>query len=206
MAFIPVPDTAEVELIGDLFGQIVENTLYFQTDGGWIGSALAQLAASVADWAVTSLLSGLSSDYSLQRVVATDISVSSGAQSTFVTDLPVSGGTESASMPGGTAGCISFRTGFAGRSFRGRNYICGIPEAHVLGNQIDASFLDFVVGAYNDLQGAVTDDLPDAVWCVASRYHANAPRVAGVTTPVTVALYADRNVDSQRRRLAGRGS
>jgi hypothetical protein len=52
----------------------------------------------------------------------------------------------------------------------------------------------------------IADDLPDAVHVVVSRYHLGAPRVTGIATPVITYLATDNNVDSQRRRLTGRGT
>jgi hypothetical protein len=43
-------------------------------------------------------------------------------------------------------------------------------------------------------------------WVVVSRFSGGVERVTGVTTPVVQAAYHDLNLDSQRRRLTGRGT
>lgn len=45
-----------------------------------------------------------------------------------------------------------------------------------------------------------------AQWVVVSRYLNNVPRTVGTSTLVLEASYRDRIVDSQRRRLPGRGA
>src|SRR6476661_7974207 len=42
--------------------------------------------------------------------------------------------------------------------------------------------------------------------CVVSYYHLGVPRAAGLVTPITNSSLADLHIDSQRRRLAGRGT
>jgi len=44
-----------------------------------------------------------------------------------------------------------------------------------------------------------------ADWVVVSRFHDNAPRTAGVVSFINAATVVDATVDSQRRRLPGRG-
>lgn len=206
MAFVPVPDTAECNVIGMLFGQIVENTLYFATEGGWLPSSIIQLAASVGEWAVGSLCAKLSHDYTYLRTEAKDISAPGMTTATNTTGTGTAGGNISDSAPGNVSMCCSFRTNLTGRSYRGRNYVPGIPTGGITGNQIDPVYFDTVVASYNAMVADyIADDLPDAVWVVVSRYHLGAPRVAGVATPVEVAIATNYDLDSQRKRLNGRG-
>jgi hypothetical protein len=76
----------------------------------------------------------------------------------------------------------------------------------VTGNTLNAGYASDFVIAYNDLlPGGVFE--PDGWrWVVLSRYTAGAPRAAGVAFAVTRALFTDLTVDSQRRRLPGRGA
>src|SRR6185369_1157557 len=42
--------------------------------------------------------------------------------------------------PNAMAACISLRTGLAGRSFRGRNYVSGVPNAEIDVNHMSTTF------------------------------------------------------------------
>jgi hypothetical protein len=76
-------------------------------------------------------------------------------------------------------------------------------------NQIDSATAAAFVDAYSLLLDFGQDI--GASWVVVSRFSgvdANGdpiPRAAGVTTPITSVLVVDNIVDSQRRRLPGRG-
>lgn len=205
MAFVPVPNAAEVDIIASLFGQIVENTLTFVSTGTFSPTQLLQLATTVGGWWVANMLPNLSSDYIYLRTEAKDISSVGGATAVNPTGVGTPGAS-SGSAPGGTAAAVSFRTAFGGRSYRGRNYIAGVPISQLVGNQLFPGFLDAIVAVYNTLETALHADLPAADWCVASRYTAGAPRVAGITTQIVAAVATNYDVDSQRRRLTGRGT
>jgi hypothetical protein len=106
------------------------------------------------------------------------------------------GGSASPGLPGGTAFCIRLRTGSPGRSNRGRKYFSGLTEAVVSGNQVGSGFAGDLAAAVNDLQQALIVE----GWQLAIASYTNA----------TIALvsdigFFDLNVDSMRRRLAGRG-
>jgi hypothetical protein len=207
MAFIPVPNVVECDVIGMLFGQIIENTLYFLFPEEVLSSEVAQLASSVGEWAVAELCPLLSEDYTYLRTEATDISSAGQATHTSVTDTGTPGGSINPAAPGGTCIAISFRTALGGRSYRGRNYISGIPQVVLDGNQCTTVYADQIPVAYAALiPDYVADDLPQAQHVVVSRYHLGAPRAEGIATPITTYLLTNYDVDSQRRRLTGRGT
>lgn len=105
-----------------------------------------------------------------------------------------------------TAPLISWRTGVAGRSFRGRTYLPPIPETHQDAGNLNSTYVglmeDFAEAA-KVIENAVTVDLFQlGIW---STVEDNAPRVPPVFTPVTA--YVIRSVTGgQNRRRQGRGS
>lgn len=206
MAFIPVPNVARADVIGSLFGQVVENTLYFLSPEPLIGSVVAQLAGSVAEWAVTRIVEELGDDYTYLRTETQDLSEAGLPIYTDATAVGTPGGDPSGCVPGNVTFAVSFRSGLGGRSFRGRNYVPGVPNQYIVGNQVNSGFVDEIVARYNLLPADVHDDLPELDWCVVSRYHLGAPRAEGVATPITTCVSVDYNIDSQRRRLTGRGT
>jgi hypothetical protein len=205
MAFVPVPDTVLVELRFDYFGQKIENTLYFRKLGG---SSTAQATGLMNDLEVwwTSLLSTyLSEDISLRELNVTDLSSVSGYSVSQSTPTPhPTGQIVAAGMPGSVALCVSLRTPNRGRSYRGRNYVCGLAETNVIGNTVDSSIVAGVLGSYQGIPSSIVSSAWD--WVVVSRFNGGAPRVTGVATDITSVVIVDDFVDSQRRRLTGRGT
>lgn len=203
MAYVPVPNTAQVNVRGMLDGQTVENTLYFTRSAGWDGQTLTDLAAAVASWWQVRMLPYLHQAYSLVEVVAVDLATQSGPSVTFAPNPPPAGQAAGDVLPNNVALCVSFRTGQRGRSYRGRNYIAAIPEGAITGNTFAQSFVTQIVDAYGFLPGAVAG--LNADWVVVSRFANGAPRTVGLATVIQVVVVVDPTADSQRRRLPGRG-
>jgi hypothetical protein len=203
MAFIPVPDTAQVNLVFGLSGETVENTLYFLKAGGWDAADLDALALAVANWWATYIAGNIHSSQHLQEVRAVDLQTDTGAGVSYVPPTPISGGAGGSVVANNVACCIGFRSASRGRSARGRNYVSGLTNGNVVASRIEPSVVASLVAGYNQLAGVA--EATGSTWVIASRYHAKAPRVTGVTFPVTTAVAFDNVVDSQRRRLPGRG-
>jgi len=206
MPFIPAPDTAQVEVIASLFGQIIENILYFSVTGGFEPTQIAQLAATVADYWSSDMLPHLSDNYTLLRVEAKDISSDGQPSYTNTAHVGESGAISGGCLPGGSAFCVSFRSGLSGRSYRGRNFIGGIPLSNVSGNQVLSAWADPLVAVYAGINDAVDADLPGVFQAIVSRFHLGAPRTEALVSPVVSWVATDYNVDAQRRRLTGRGT
>lgn len=206
MAFIPVPNTVKCDVIGQIFGQIISNTLYFSPGEEVLPSVVIELAGAVADWATTRLCAVLSEDYSFLRVEATDITEEGLASFTSVDGAGTPGSDPDPAAPAGTCVAVSFRTGLGGRSYRGRNYVSGISKVSCIGNQCATTKADDIVAQYALLNDDIQAVLPLMQHVVASRYHLNAPRVTGIVTPVLTYLVTNYDIDSQRRRLTGRGT
>lgn len=203
MAFIPVPNTALVEVRMRLDSQLVENTLYFEKDGGISGNDLANLGQTIVDWWSNYYNQNMSNQLQLREVYVTDLTSQTSDTATVVPSEPLSGLNPSPALPNSVSLTISFRTGGRGRSSRGRNYVVGLVEAAVTGNTVETSYATQLVNAY--VQLASPPNVANFSWVVVSRYSNNAPRAEGVTAPVTAVVATDLTVDSQRRRLPGRG-
>jgi hypothetical protein len=205
MAFVPVPNTALVEAIYQLDSQICENTLYFEfASGAPTGADLADLVEAVNSAIRTSILPFLTTVTQLLRVVGTLLDVADAIQFTSVTSLPAAGGVASETMPNSSAACISFRTGLTGRSFRGRNYILGIPVGNVTQNTLNSDWTALMVTGWNSIGSAAFDIGWN--WVAVSRVSGGLDRAEGVTTPISAVLFTDNIIDTQRRRGPGRGA
>lgn len=210
MPFIPVPNTALAEIRMLVDSQKVENTLYFLYDLPPNAADLNSLGEALVNWWVTNMAPLTPETTILREVVCTDISSESGPQ---VTNTPAADGfgtMATETLPSNCSFTISLRTALRGRSFRGRNYVVGLGISQVVGNNLVSGYADAFVDAYTLLIGIA--EALSSTWVVASRFSGvdpdtkkPIPRIAGVTTPITTVLYVDLVIDSQRRRLPGRG-
>jgi hypothetical protein len=210
MPFIPVPNSAEVEIRMELDSQKVENTLWFETTAPPTSANLADLTAALYDWWVAEYSPLVTSQLILREIVATSQDTATGPQDTFAPPVLSTGTDTGAPLPNMVSLTVSFRTGFRGRSFRGRNYVVGITEPQVVNNNIDPTLVTAWRSAYDAILTSLGST--DYTWVVASRFSGvdgdghPIPRVTGIVTPVTTVVVVDPVLDVQRRRLPGRGS
>lgn len=204
MAFQPVPDVALVRVNGRIDGQKTINTLYWQVSGSGIDQVnLTALADAVDGWASSALVSPLSDDWSYESVDAIDLSVPNSFQVTRSSAAP--GESSSEAAPNNVAACISFQTVFSGRSFRGRNYIPGIPNDQINLNTMENAFMASLITIYDDLIGAGTF-LAGWQWGVVSRQTGGVARAEGLFSPITSVVFRTPYVRSMRSREIGHGA
>lgn len=204
MPFQPVPKVAHVALNGTLHGELIQSNLYFLTpDPEWRVDSLTLLADGVNAWWAANLRQHQGPAYTLRNVVATDLTTEIAPQVTSTIGLPLAGTATGATLPGSLALCISFRTGLTGRSARGRNYFPGLTEDQVNGNAVAAGTVNAVAIAYQQL---LAGGIEGFTWVVVQRWSNKVELAAGVPRPILSVTVVDVNVDSQRRRLAGRGA
>jgi len=111
-----------------------------------------------------------------------------------------------ASSPGNVSVAIARKSIYAGRSKRGRIYLAGIPESFVTGNVVDATFISDHVDMLNGLDEYLADATVPFLSSIVSRIDVGGITPTGTSTLVFRWEAVDSNVDSQRRRLAGRGT
>jgi hypothetical protein len=204
MAFVPVPDTLAVDVIYEQLGQRVENTLYFESPGGWTGAQVADWLDQLRTLIEEDLLPLLHAGLQLVQLVGTLLDAVDSLSITLNVSPPVAGSGSGDSLPNNVTYTVQFKTASRGRSFRGRNYVPGIPDTQVTGNQIESAFRTGILDFYSTLLALASSN--SFIWVVVSRFHNLAPRTTGVTTPIIEVATADANLDSQRRRLTGRGT
>jgi hypothetical protein len=204
MPFIPAVNTARVSLQCNLDGQNMINTTWFKHRAGAITlTNLEDLGAGMNDWFAGSILPSLGDAVQFLGCVVYDYT-SDFAPAVNVPVLGAFGLDTALMMPNNAAFCVKFLTGGRGRSSRGRNYISGFTNDSRDGlNHVSAAFADAMVAAYNAILALPLD--ADWEWSVASFHTAGAPRAAALVQPIVGAAYTDTIIDSQRRRLPGRG-
>lgn len=205
MPFIPVPNGVQCEVRGSYLGERVENVFWFFVDGeeSPTVATLGAIAADVFSWWDDHIKPIISANYTLREIYCTDQSSQFGGAYTYTTGLPADGANVQEPLPGNVALCVSLRTFLRGRSNRGRSYIVGLTENQVSGNQVTTASAAAWLAAYDVLVN--TFNTPPYQLAVCSRFSGGLPRAQGVLTPIQDATLVDTFVDSQRRRLPGRG-
>jgi hypothetical protein len=206
MAFVPVPFTALFEFRFLVFGQRIENTLWFTNVNEDVWSE--QQALDMTNEALTHYNTVgktlVASDTVFTEIVVTDMSSSTAPQWTFPMG-DIVGTHTGASLPLNATYTIRFRTNGRGRSSRGRNYVPSLPEGEVVGNTVGTAFAGDWIDYYSDLAQVMVSPGINSQHVVVSRFEDGAERTSGLVQAVTSYTVADFFVDSQRRRLSGRG-
>lgn len=204
MPFVAFPNTALVEIVTQSPNAIMVNTLYVEKGSAWTGTQLNGLANTVWDWWDAEISPFVSDAIDLVKVRARDMSAQFNFVEEFVGASPVDGNVSAGILPGNATMTIKFGTGMAGRSRRGRNYVIGLTEDQVSGDNVAPLTVSGYIAAYEELASIL--DGVGMTHVVASRANCPDPETpcAGNTWPVTT-YSSDGIVDSQRRRLAGRG-
>jgi hypothetical protein len=204
MAFIPTENTVRVDALQDVSDQHCENTLWYFSAGGALDiTEMAALGDAINEIFTTFFPAFHPGNWLYRGCVVTDQSSESGAAvNRPVTPTP--GTNASDVLPNNVAFVIKFLTTGRGRSARGRNYFPAIPRDQVTENTLESTYVDGVVTAYQNFLVPSLDI--DASLVVVSHFTGGAPRSAGLAQPVTAITFTDLILDSQRRRLPGRGN
>lgn len=204
MAFIPVPNVLQAELRFLYGSQRCENVVYFEGSAGVTPALASSLGGQLVSWWNTHFKTPSPTIMSLVEVYITDLTAADSFTVSHVNLLPSAGLSAVDPLPFNCAHCVSFRTAARGRSGRGRNYVMGLTDSEAAASVISTTRVNLDVAAYQALVGAGTF-VAGLQFVVVSRFLNGAPRTVGIARPVTSVLSVDTTVDSQRRRLPGRG-
>jgi len=191
-----IPNAVKVTVKGELFGQLNMNVWHVRTAGlpNFIELGIINGIFQVG---YAELMAPLSAAYTINEITSVYIGDADSPENTLVINPPQAGGQAAApSSPSNVCLCVSLRSGFGGRSNRGRKYFSGIPEGQVADNIIAEVVCTGVIDGVISLIAALQDNATP----MAIASYTNLTLVDVVT-----ALCVDFFVDSQRRRLTGRG-
>lgn len=207
MADVYNTNVARLVSFGSLDGQLISNVTYWGRAGEavvWDETSLLALCEAYGAWLTGSLMPLLANSYTVSQLQATQMKADGAAQANFVPVSPIVGGNVNPALPNSVAACVTISTGLSGRSFRGRMYIAGLTESMAAMSRINAADVADINGAVSDL---VTNEVFAAFNLgVYSKVHAGQKRLTGLFTPATGVALRDNVIDSQRRRLPGRGA
>lgn len=199
MTFQSAPEVAEAVIQGEAGGVNLANVLNFWLPGGYNQSNIDDLAAAVDVDAgsgyrpllhgscsyVATLVRGLESTIDLTAVAATGAGIGSASGD---------------ALPNNVSSCATLRTGFTGRSARGRFFAFPTGSGNVISDNVLAtSYGTALVSFLNDIKA----DALAAGWHLVVLSRRNAGVIRPVATHLDVTNIAMRNliVDSQRHRL-----
>ncbi len=195
-------------------GQIIENTFHVQKSSPFLVADLVVLANAFDLWDSTGATRwqlSRKAECLLTQIKTRALDTSSSPVYIFV--LPVSRGGAAGSggaLPGNCTFCLTLQTGLAGRSQRGRIYLPGLStgDLQAAPNQslVTAARANIYVASLNALVSQIAALSASHKLVVTSYRTGGAWRSSGVNSVVLNAAYADLAVDSQRRRLPGRGT
>jgi hypothetical protein len=202
--FIPVPNVSVFSPIYIYDGQRCQNNFYVEHVSGWFDATQRTVADEMCNWWITKLATWVPQSCQLVQIDYRDLSTYDGNAGTFTNGLPVVGSHNSQQVPNNCSVAVSMKTARRGRSYRGRIYHIGLAEDEVEKNDLVGNFHYNLQTAYEDLLTTV-NAVPDCTMVVVSRYSNKVARSVGVATAITGAV-VNTKIDSQRRRLPGRGS
>lgn len=203
MAFQPAPGIVAVEMRGVLHGQRVENVLHFRAAGAISQESLQGLVNAIGELVSSEeYLAYWPNEFQWTEIYARDLTTAIGVQAS---DTTVAGsvGTGGVGMPGNVTIAITLRSGLTGRSARGRVYWMGLTEGAIVGNAVSGPVVAGYVDVLEDIRAEAL--LAGFELVVLSRQQAGVVLANAIGYDVVTIGATDLNVDSQRKRLAGRG-
>lgn len=217
--FIPVANTAQ---FGMQFSQpdssFAENIYWVKRTSAWTLSGLTTMAAAIKAWwdngdGTQKPKNWCNSSTEVTAISYRDYTTVNGLTGIYQTGLPDVGASGFGPLELGLTFALTARTGLAGRNYRGRTFLVGLPTNVVSDrtkNTVDATSAGELAAAWTALVAAVTAADAACTLVVCSRYGGvptvggkSVPRVAGITTPIVSYGYSKLFLDFQRRRAPG---
>lgn len=199
MALGIVPNGIKLELNGVQNGIPIVNRWYVTMTSAPTSADLDDAVAATLAF-FNDLKANLHTSYTLQNITATDVHVANGVQVILPLTSDNVGEVGGTALAANAAMCVSLRTQFTGRSFRGRFYIGGLPQADLVTAQtFDSGSATVFAGIFEDFIDAL--NLINMTFVVVSNYAAGVLRIVALATEI-ISVIVDTKVDSQRRRTA----
>ena len=204
MAFQRVPNTIEVQTVFMQFGQRVENVYHVEVPGGIDAAVLVDTTDTVATWVVETLLGNLANSLTFVACEGRNLDIEDGSVHASTIPAAQTGGASVGGEANNVSFCVSLRTARSGRSFRGRKYVCGIPTGQRTGDTLVSGYVTALLAAFNELIALLVS--VDKFLVIVNRIADHVVLSEAVVTHVVNAQAVDPVLDSQRRRLTGRGT
>jgi hypothetical protein len=201
---IIAPGIVRVEMHFTMHGQKCMNVYHLRDNNPPItDSDLHLYGNTFKNWWLDVMRPAVSRDLTLTDVTARELV--EGGVATLETDLlPAAGTRDRDAFPGNVTLAVHWGTGLMGRSYHGRTYHLGLPTDQAANSIMLAPALATLLSHYDDLRTGLDSAFVAVDFGVLSTVHLGAPRTTPILTPIT-GVAIDSALDSQRRRLPGRG-
>jgi len=193
-------DVNKVIIEGTLHGQLVQTVLHYVTLNGALGPVeeVERLAEQVVAVVVPQLKAIQSAEYTHTRVLAQKIFPLPPRVPVINVTAAGAGGVAGQSLPTEVTAVITKKTPFAGRKYRGRIFVPGVPVTSELDSQLSAAAMTAWTAAADAMNVVLTHDLANN-WTMVVWHNAT-------KTYDTVQLLVPRPIlRSQRNRQIGKG-
>lgn len=202
--FIPVPGVFKVTLVYSLFAQKMMNVFNVRSGGGVLTADADRIEAVFANWWTTSMRTQVTTSLSLVTIVLDALNAEASLHKEYTSGWTAPGLMGGTPFPGGTTTSVKLATGIRGRSYRGRIYWPGLTINQVTNGLVTTTARDAIAVSANLLRTSLAADVASDKLVVVSYCQDGSWLTEGVATEITSAS-AHLLVDSQRRRLIGRG-
>lgn len=197
------PNTAKITMVFSLAGNLAVNTFHILSDSPFDETSLALAAVLFRDWWTDELQGITATNLVLSRIEATSLESDTAPSVEVVDGMPLTGEGAAHALPANVTVAIKWTTALRGRSYRGRTFHLGLQPTQIVDNALASGTVTALLAAYNALLTALVSTPWQLV--VLSNFHNKVERTVGVATQIGAAVL-DANLDSQRRRLNGRGA
>jgi hypothetical protein len=181
----------------------VENVFHFHRSGGYDSGTLATLATAIDTSWQANMKPALPGDITLVDITCTNLSEVAGAQAILAVSTAGTLAQPGFESPG-TTFALKFGTAKSGRSYRGRMYYPLISTTQANDGVLTSAQANFYLAAVENFFVDILADSGDQ-HTIVSYMNDCEWRTDGVATDVTSYSYTNLALDSQRRRLVGRG-
>lgn len=196
---MPIPNNPLVvraNLVFRAYTRHFINSLHFSDASGWDLAKMQDLSDELKAWWDSPYGDQMSNQVQLEQVQVRLLDPLNPLALDDTVGLPIGGANPNIHEPFNVTSTISWRTGLAGRKFRGRNYVVGLCENNT--NEDDTVSSDTVIALSAAAQNLLTRAATLAANLVV--FH-----LANNTFTPVISYVIENIIDSQRRRLPGRG-
>lgn len=199
MTFIPAAGCYRVAMEFLNTDGIVGVNVYNCTHGTGEFSANADAINTVfSEWYATHLQLYITANWAWHNLQVRDISVADGEVINFNPGAGMSGLDADTPDANGAAMTVTWQTGFAGKSKRGRTYVLGVAATHRNTTDYLTAIITPMQTVFDSLLSAMTDN--DSRLQVVSYRHDNAPRVSALVTEI-ISARVNTKVYRQWKRM-----
>lgn len=196
------PTVAKATMIFKEDTRAFENIFHFHKPTAWNVLELTQLATDLISWWNLNYKTAATADVSLTEVQTRKLDPADPLAADVPVTPPIQGTQPGQDVPADATMTMSWRTGKAGRRYRGRNYAVGLPELlRTTDDRMGSTYVNGLAG----IAAALIHSILTAGELVVFHAPGDVPSTFDNTWDVVTTAVIENILDSQRRRLPGRG-